>query len=132
MANHKRSRYIDGINHSLPRHARRRMRERNIPIDHLWDLCEDPDAVYDDSRIENSFTFTKVMPNGKMLIAVIEARADFAIVHTVYYNTPYSEDKKRKHKKRDIEAKEKHDKHLQSNKRQMKAKANRRNKFRRP
>ena len=45
----KRNKWIDGVNHSICRHARKRLRERNIVIDQVWDTATDPDK-YEEIR----------------------------------------------------------------------------------
>ena len=101
----KRNRWIDGVNHSLDRHAFKRLRERNININQVWETAEDPDE-YEDAQGE-AIRLSK-MYGDKKLQLIVKPISDFILISTVYYESEYSEDKRATAKSKLVAARERY------------------------
>ena len=110
----KRNKWIDGVNHSLDRHATKRLRQRNINIHHVWETLEYPDEYED---LDNDAARVSKWYGKKKLQAVLYPvpGTEFILVTTVYYDEEYTEDKWGSDKAKLIARKEKHNKDVYLN-----------------
>lgn len=106
----KRSTIIDDVVHSIDRHARRRLRQRNIPLSHVWETAKDPDEYEDLDR--NAFRCGKMYGDKKLWVVMNPAlHEDFITVRTAYWDEEYSSDRRAKDKSKHVSNVERLDRH---------------------
>ena len=105
----KRNKWIDGVNHSVDRHARKRLRERKITIHQVWDTAADPDEY---EELTSSGVRVSKMYDGKKLQLILHAIDDFILIKTAYWDDEYTEDERAQQRAKVIAAKEQHNKRI--------------------
>ena len=82
----KNSRTIDGVVHSIDKHTQRRLKQRGISLDMIWETCEDPDVVIDTTDKEVTYKVSKYY-EGVELIVLMAALDGYVRIKTVYFYT---------------------------------------------
>ena len=94
-------RVIDGALHIIDKHARKRMRQRNIHIDDIWSTAQDADEV--EEAYGDAFRVSKMIRGDKVsIICWPVPERDFISITTVYHNDEYTEDRQAKSKAKRI------------------------------
>lgn len=105
----KRNKWIDGVNHSLHRHLRKRIRERNIAMHQVWTTAEDPDTY---EELHNDSVRVSKMYDDDKLILVMHAIGDFIMITTAFWEEDYTEDARAQNRAKHIKGREQHNRRL--------------------